>query len=187
MLIQLLWQHPQALSMVLRGTPTWVWGLLAALVALGLSQARTRDISLARMAIMPLAMPALSIWGMVSAFRASPLFPWVLLAWALGVVLMVALVGPRPAPAGSRFDAATRSFHVPGSWAPLGLILAIFAVKYVVGADLAMQPELAHDGTYTLVVGALYGVFSGGFMGRAARLWLLVRRAPQAGAVLAGG
>lgn len=186
MLLQLLFQHPQALFMVLKGTPTWVWGLLAALLALGLSQVRTRDVSLTRMAILPLAMPALSIWGMVSAFSASPLFAYVLLAWVAGVALMAALIAPRKAPAGSRFDAAKRSFHVPGSWAPLALIMAIFLVKYVVGADMAMQPELAHHGLYTVVVGGLYGVFSGGFLGRAARLWLLALRGnTQAEAALA--
>jgi hypothetical protein len=170
MLIQFLLQHPQALPMVLKGTPTWVWGLLAALAALGLSQARTRNVSLTRMAVMPLAMPALSVWGMVSAFSHSPQFTYVLLAWGVCFALTAGLVGlGRPA-AGARFDAANRGFHVPGSWLPLLLILAIFGVKYVVGADLAMQPMLAQDGGYSLVVAALYGVFSGGFVGRAARL-----------------
>ena len=41
-----------------------------------------------------------------------------------------------------------------------------------------MQPQLARDGQYTLVVGTLYGAFSGIFAGRAARLWRLVLR-PQ--------
>jgi hypothetical protein len=36
-----------------------------------------------------------------------------------------------------------------------------------------MQPTLANDGQYSLIVGALYGLFSGAFAGRAARLWRL--------------
>ena len=39
-----------------------------------------------------------------------------------------------------------------------------------------MQPSLAHDSQYTLVVGTLYGVFSGLFSGRAMRLWRLAAR-----------
>ena len=39
MLIQMLVHQPQMLGPVLMHTPTWVWGLLATLTALGLSQA----------------------------------------------------------------------------------------------------------------------------------------------------
>ena len=186
MLLILLFQHPAALPQVLQGTPTWVWGLLAALLALGASQLRGRTVGVARMAAMPLAMAALSLWGTVSAFNSSPLFAYVLMAWLAWFALAASLTGTRPPPAGMRYDAASRSFQVPGSWVPLLLILCIFAVKYVVGADLAMQPALAHNGGYTLVVGALYGVFSGCFAGRAARLWrLALRPAGHAGGVLA--
>jgi hypothetical protein len=37
--------------------------------------------------------------------------------------------------------------------------------------DVAIQPAVAREGTYTLAVAALYGMFSGIFLGRAARLW----------------
>ena len=56
------------------------------------------------------------------------------------------------------------------------LILGVFLTKYVVGVELAMQPALAHDGAYTLAVATIYGVFSGLFVGRAARLWRLTAR-----------
>ena len=47
MLIQMLVHHPQMLGTILKHTPTWVWGLLAALIALGLAPARSRSASLA--------------------------------------------------------------------------------------------------------------------------------------------
>ena len=72
-------------------------------------------------------------------------------------------------PAGATYDPATRTFFLRGSWIPMALILGIFLTKYVVGVDVAMNPGLARDGQYTLIVGALYGVFSGIFAGRAAR------------------
>lgn len=176
MLIQLITQHPQAIGAILKNTPSWVWGLLATLVALGFSQIATRRVSTLRMGLMPVAMTGLSLWGTVSAFSQSPLFGYALLAWAAGAALMVGLIGPRAAAPGASYDAGTRSFNVPGSWLPLALILGIFLTKYGVGVELAMQPALAHDGQYSLIVGGLYGLFSGTFAGRAARMWRLALR-----------
>jgi len=161
------------LYQILANTPRWVWILLLALLWLGLSQAVSRTASLKRITLLPLAMTGLSLWGTVSAFGSSPLIGYVLLAWLTGAALMTALIAPQAAQAGTRYDAASRSYQVPGSWLPLLLILGIFFTKYVVGVELAMQASLANDGQYTLIVGALYGLFSGTFVGRAARLWRL--------------
>ncbi len=176
MLIQLVTQQPQMLAPILKSTPAWVWALLIALLALGLSQARTRQVGAARLALTPLAMTGLSLWGTVSAFGSSPLFGYVLLAWMAGAALMLTLIGMQLPQAGTRYDAAGRSFNMPGSWIPLALILGIFLTKYIVGVELTMQPVLARDGQYTLLVGGLYGLFTGTFAGRAARLWRLARR-----------
>jgi hypothetical protein len=176
MLIQLIAQQPQIIGPILKNTPSWVWGLLATLLALGLSQISTRRVSALRMTLMPVAMTGLSLWGTASAFSQSPLFGYVLLAWAGGAALMLGLIAPRAAAPGASYDAAARSFTVPGSWLPLVLILGIFLTKYGVGVELAMQPTLAHDGPYSLIVGALYGLFSGSFAGRAARMWRLALR-----------
>jgi hypothetical protein len=181
MLIQLITQHPQMLGTVIKNTPLWVWGLLAALLALGLSQLRGRRVGLTRMTLLPLAMSGLSLWGTVSAFGNSPLFGYVLLAWATGAALMLALIAPQAPPVGTRYDTASRSFQVPGSWVPLALILGIFLTKYTVGVELTMQATLANDGQYTLIIGALYGLFSGIFAGRAARLWRLALRQQPSG------
>ncbi len=176
MLIQLIAQHPQALGTVLKHTPPWVAGLLAGLLALGLSQVRDRRVSRRRMAITPLAMTGLSLWGTLSAFGTSPLFPYVVLVWLAGAVLTGSLVAVTAPVAGTAYDTASRSFRIPGSWLPLLLILGIFLTKYVVGVDLAMQPQLAQHGPYTLITSALYGLFSGIFAGRSARLWRLAGR-----------
>lgn len=176
MLIQLIAQQPQIIGPILKNTPSWVWGLLATLLALGLSQISTRRVSALRMTLMPVAMTGLSLWGTASAFSQSPLFGYVLLAWAGGAALMLGLIAPRAAAPGASYDAATRTFNVPGSWLPLALILGIFLTKYGVGVELAMQPTLAHDGQYSLIVGALYGLFSGAFAGRAVRMWRLALR-----------
>lgn len=176
MLIQLVMSQPQALGPIVRNTPPWVWGLFTTLLGLGLSQVRARTVGLRRVTVMPVAMVGLSVWGTISAFGSSPQLGYVLLAWAACTALMVALTAPGAPLAGTQYDAAARSFHVPGSWVPLALILGIFLTKYIVGVELALQPALALDGPYALIVGALYGVFSGIFAGRAACLWRLALR-----------
>lgn len=70
MLIQLLTQHPEAMVSILRSTPAWVWGLLAALVALGSTQLRDRSASLVRVSVTPVAMTLFSLYGALSAFGA---------------------------------------------------------------------------------------------------------------------
>ncbi|MEO7393166.1 MAG: DUF6622 family protein [Ramlibacter sp.] len=176
MLIQMLVNQPQMLGPIIKNTPLWVGGLLAALTWLGLSQARNRTASLARVTFMPLTMTGLSLWGTFSAFGDSPMFGYVMLAWMFAATVMLAIVAPLSAPSGTVYDATSRSYAMPGSVIPMVLILGIFLTKYVVAVELAMQPSLARDGQYTLVVGALYGVFSGIFTGRAAGLLRLALR-----------
>ena len=176
MLLQLIVNHPQALGAILKNTPIWVWGLLTGFTVLGLSQARARTASLVRIAAMPVAMTVFSLWGTISSFGGSPMFGYVMLAWMFAASLAFAVVTPISLSSATSYDAESRTFTMPGSWVPMLLILGIFLTKYVVGVELTMQPTLAHDGQYTLVAGTLYGLFSGIFAGRAARLLLLARR-----------
>jgi hypothetical protein len=171
MLIPSLIEHPQMIGPVLHSTPTWVWGLLAALLGLGLSLVRNSTASLLRVTVMPVAMTGLSLWGVSSAFGNSPMLGFVMLVWAAGALCTLLLIGSTAAPRGVEYDPASRIFSIPGSWVPLAMILGIFLTRYVVNVDIAMQPSLSHDNVYALVVGGIYGLFSGAFTGRAARLW----------------
>jgi predicted neutral ceramidase superfamily lipid hydrolase len=125
---------------------------------------------------MPVGMTVFSIWGTVSAFGASPQFAPALGVWAATAALVFALVARTRANA--RYDAASRSYTLPGSVIPLALIAGIFLVKYFVGVEQAMAPQLMRDTQYALTVAALYGAFTGMFVGRAARLWRLAVRRP---------
>jgi hypothetical protein len=173
MLIPLLVQQPQMLLTILRNTPNWVWALLAALLWLGFSQARDREASLVRVSLMPIVMTAFGIWGMTSAFAASAMFGYAMLMWMFAAAVSFAVIGTTRAPGGTQYHPQTRTFFLPGSWAPLALILAIFLVRYVVNVDVRMDPALVGNGQYNLAVAAIYGLTSGIFVGRAARLWRL--------------
>ena len=152
---------------IISRTPVWVWGLLVFLLALGLRQSRRSTLSLKRVIILPVAMTSLSVFGTLSAFGAAPAG---LLVWSLAAIALGSLVWQRPAPKGARYDAASDSFDVPGSWFPVALMMGIFVTKYAVGVSLSMHPALAQQATFVMGTCALYGAFSGVFIGRAARL-----------------
>jgi hypothetical protein len=172
------------LLQILASTPKWVFGLFILLLVMGLRQMRSYRASLLRIAILPVAMKTLAVYGVLSAFGASSaaLFAWVAAASVAAVIVL-----RRPLPRTTRFDAATRTFEVTGSVVPLLLMMGIFFTKYVVAVQLAMHPALAHQTDVELVVGTLYGAFSGIFAARGVRLWkLALRRSPRGGAAIAG-
>ena len=102
-----------------------------------------------------------------------------LAAWFIAGAVSFALLAPGRSAA--RFDPVRRSYRLPGSVVPLLLIVGIFLVKYVVGVELAMAPRLIQDTQYALTVAALYGAFTGVFVGRASGLWRLALRPAPAG------
>lgn len=161
------------LFQIIRNTPVWVAGLFIGLLWLGLSQAVARSASLRRVTVMPIAMIGLSVWGTASAFGANAA---VLCAWLAAALLAGALVLRIPLNPGTRYEARTHRFHVPGSFVPLALIMGIFLTKYCVGVMSAMHPELRHDPVFSMFFGSLYGLFSGVFAARALRLWRLALR-----------
>ncbi len=175
----LLRQHPGAIVDIVRGTPAWVGLLLAALLALGYSNTRERSVPTARLVLLPLSMLGLALWGVQSAFGASGHLAGLLALWALGFATVLAVAWRGAAPAGTRYDPATQRIHLPGSWVPLGLILAVFLMKYSIGVQLAMEPALAQQPGFASAVSALYGLLSGLFAARALRVLRLTRPAPR--------
>lgn len=184
MLLPLLVNQPQMLGQIVRQTPYWVWGLLAALVWLGASQMFDRKAHLARVVAMPLAMAGFSLYGLASAFGGAGHTASTLAAWAAAAAgaTASALWFQPTAPSGTRYDSGSRSFHLPGSTMPLVLILGIFVTKYLVGVELALQPALAQSGGFALQIATLYGLFNGFFAARSLRLWRLVPRGRRPGA-----
>ncbi len=167
------------LIQIAQHTPTWVWGLLVALVAVGLSQALPRQLTVRRVSVLPVVLLTLSLLGVTSTFGhpAVPLF-----AWAAGVAIAVTAGRSLMSAGRARWDAANARLHVPGSWLPLVLILGLFLTRYGVGAALAMHPSLAGDIGFDIAVGLACGAFSGLFLARAAALWQLARRDATAAA-----
>lgn len=159
---------------ILQHTPPWVYGLLFALIALGVSQSFPRSVTLRRTAVLPLVLAGMSLMGVVGTFGNEPR---ALLAWALGITAAVAAMRGRVDTSAVRFCARTQRFQLPGSWLPLALMMGLFALKFGVGVTLTRQPELRQSTGFALAASVAYGLASGVFLGRAMALWTLARRA----------
>lgn len=162
------------LIQILQATPVWVWGLLALLVTVGVSQSMPRRVSVRRVMIVPGVMLALSLAGVATTFGAQPL---ALAAWAAGIALAITLGLDAVAPRGARWAREAARFELPGSWLPMGLILGLFCIKYGVGVGLAMAPALASNTPFEVAIAFAYGAFSGLFAARAIALHRLAARA----------
>lgn len=149
---------------ILKRTPIWVWPLFLLLLYLGFAQTRTRTVGTARLAILPVLMPALSFFGLVSVFGSNAI---ALACWLAALLLTAASMRAIGAPRGVTYSPDSRTFIVPGSWWPLALIMVIFFTRYAVAVALARNASLAHLGMFTVLVSAAYGLPSGFFVGRA--------------------
>jgi len=161
---------------ILSRTPTWVFALFAALVAFGLLQARSRNVKTALAYLLPVGMVALSLSGIESSFGFEPA---PLAAWAVGLTA-IAFIGYKVFPhKGISFNAANGSFFIPGSWAPLAVIMAIFFTKYAFAVMQGFGAEAARSPTTALVLSLVYGCLSGYFVARAASLVAAARKMSQ--------
>jgi len=149
-------------------TPVWVYGLLVGLIALGYVQTRARHVSKTRAFVLPMIMVAFSLMGVLTAFGFSLTS---IALWALGLAL-VAYIGSRSfAVKGVRFNEVSGHFYLPGSWAPMLVIVTIFITKYIVGVMTALHAPLLNHVGFVIALSFLYGCFSGFFSARALALW----------------
>ena len=158
---------------IIRFTPPWVWGLLAALLLLGWQQTRQRSVARLQLLALPLALLSLGLWTTLPAMRAQPMvLPLRLMAGSASFLVGRRIFKPR----GAVWHAASARLQLPGSWLPMLVILGIFMFKYGLGVFQAMQPQLAGQPEFQLGVAAVSGALSGLLLGRAARLLELTRQ-----------
>ncbi len=148
---------------IVRHTPLWVWGLLAALLALGAVQMRERRVSRARLFVLPAVLLVLGLFSTATSFvhTALALAGWAL-AWLLGTGLGLRL----PRPAGAAWDADRRTLRLPGSALPLLLIVIVFTLRYVGSVALVMHPPWRGSAAVALSMAAAYGALGGVLLGR---------------------
>lgn len=143
---------------ILKQTPIWVWFLLMALLALGLSSTRTRYRS-----HMTLIVPALVFTMIALAKLAVAGFDavTVLGTFAGGVPALGLVALLRPARFTERLE--NGKYLIRGEWMSLIVILAVFVGNYAGAVLAAIQPELASAVGPRLAIAAING-FSAVFM-----------------------
>jgi hypothetical protein len=161
---------------ILSRTPLWVFALFALLVALGLQQSRPREIGRTRVAVLPAIFLPLSLLGVWNAFGAEAL---AFAGWLAGVG--AALLANRYAglPRKVSYAGETRRFRLEGSWVPLGMMMAIFFLRYAIAVSIAMRPALTAAPAFIAAVGFAYGLISGSFLARALRTLAAARPGPD--------
>jgi len=165
------------LRQIILNTPPWVWALLAFLIYRGLLASTDRSIALRQTLIMPLVMLVLSVQSTVAAFGLSAATaPLWLLCFAIGSAAAWLLFDRNSVAA----QPQRGSVVLYGSWQPMLLMMGIFLTKYAVGVLLALQPAYAQQMPFVAGVCALYGSFSGIFIGRMALILLAYRQAQAA-------
>ncbi len=162
---------------ILKRTPSWVFLLFAVLVFYGVMQSRTRQISLARVAILPLVLTGLSLSGLWSALGSGSFLDVAVVAWIAAVAVALLLNELAQWPRKVTYASATRTFRVEGSWIPLAAMMLIFFTRYGVNVALAIRPALAESPWLAAGAGAAYGLMSGAFMARALRILKAARPA----------
>ncbi len=161
MLMQILFQ-------ILQRTPAWVYGLFFGLLALGYVQSKSRELSPLRLAVLPLALGTFSLTQIWASFSAQPV---VFAAWGAGIGAALLAHRAFGQPNGARWSAASGTFHVPGSWVPLALMMAMFFSRYALAVSLALRPGMAHSAAFASAAGFGLGLLSGTFFARALWVW----------------
>lgn len=152
---------------ILQRTPPWVFGLFVVLIGFGLMQTRTRQVSRARLAVLPAVLIALSAVSVWSTFGGTPA---VMGGWICGIAAALLLNRLLRWPRRIAYVAATRTFLVEGSWLPLAVMMTIFFARYATNVALAIQPALATQVVIAAPVAVAYGLMSGAFLARALRI-----------------
>lgn len=149
--------------------PSWVFGVLVALLAFGFWFTRPRAVSPIAPAIMAVAFLGYSIFGVFSSFGLSAL---AVLAWVTALIASITVAAPLFTPPGLSWVEGTNKVHVPGSWMPMFLMLGIFLVRFAIGFSQGARLPVANQQWFAPVTSFLLGSLSGGFVARA----LVIRR-----------
>ena len=149
---------------ILSHTPTWVWVLLAFLLYRGAAAMQPRDVAPGRVLIIPIVF---FVWGATSLFAATDglalRLAFFIVALLVGLAIGRALASLSAAP---RLSRGTGLIAMPGSAAPLILIVLAFATKYCGSVALAMATDLAVRAELASALAASGGLFAGLFWGR---------------------
>ncbi|MGE0802487.1 MAG: DUF6622 family protein, partial [Lautropia sp.] len=167
----------------IKHTPVWVFGLLAALIAYGVLQSRSRERSLLGAVSFGAALVGWSAYSSAALFPGAPLVA--VAAWLAGAVAIQPLGRRLTSESVDDYDPVRRRLTVAGSWLPLALMMALFALRYVANVMLALQPGLAASTGFAAAMGLAWGLLGGIFVARLLDIVRFLRRFHATRAALA--
>ncbi|TAG82596.1 MAG: hypothetical protein EAZ24_02180 [Burkholderiales bacterium] len=153
---------------VLRGTPIWVWAILAALVSVGLRQLRARSIRPWMVFVAPVIFLAI---GVLSSGRHGAVFA----AWTVAAIVAAFIAAARPRGGNIRYEAKSGLIHIPGSAMPLFFMMTIFLINYVTQVMFAIDPTKATSIVWQVGSAIIMGTLTGVFFGRSIAIFRLSR------------
>ncbi|MGH6981777.1 MAG: DUF6622 family protein, partial [Stellaceae bacterium] len=161
-----------AVSAAIAHTPTFVWPLIAVVLFLGARNLTTRERPLSQMFILPAVLLIFAIYNL-AASRADPTLPIAafVVSFAIGVGVGWNLVPGNVVPIRER-----GAVRVPGSVAPLLVVIAIVILRYAVGYVYGRWPEMRSDAALALEFSATGALLAGIVWGRILRLAQIYRR-----------
>ncbi len=122
---------------VASGVPIWVWPLLVALIALGASRMREREMPVWRLLLLPAALVAVSMFSLVSGQASGTQ-----LSAAMAGVLAGLLAGWWSMRSAAVVRLSGSRIRVKGELVSLVAILGIFATRFAAGAVAATAPGM---------------------------------------------
>jgi len=158
-------------------TPPWVWPLFLLMLWLGARNLATRERPLAPMFVLP---AIVLILGLVTLATSSAdltlVIPAFVVSLAIGAAIGWNLVPGNVVPVRERGRVV-----VPGSVAPLLVVIAVLILRYAMGYIYGRWPELRRDPALTLEFGATGALLAGIVWGRMLRFVQIYRRPSPAG------
>ncbi|MBL8576687.1 MAG: hypothetical protein JNK47_05645 [Mesorhizobium sp.] len=147
----------------LQNTPWWVYVLFFYLLSRGLAARKPGEVSLGKLAIIPVALTA---WSLAELVRLYGLQPSAIAIWLVGLLVGIIFGWLLLRTMAITVDPATGVIHRPADFTLLPLILVTFGVKYAFGAIAATAPDLLQEPMFKLADLGLSGLFSGIFVGK---------------------
>lgn len=152
-----------SIATILTHTPIWVYALFIFLVSRGIKALKPGEVTLAKLAIVPVLLTVWSIHDLVRIYGLSvtSVVPWAGAACA-GALLGWLLIRRTTV----EVDRARGLIARPADYTVLPLVMLTFAVKYIFGVIGVVAPELLMDRAVWLLDLAFSGFVAGVFLGK---------------------
>lgn len=161
-----------AITEAVAHTPVFVWPLIVLVLFLGARNLWPRERPLPQMFILPAVLLIFAVYNL-AASRADPTLPIAafIVSFAIGIGVGWNLVPKNVVPVRERF-----AVRVPGSVAPLLVVIAIVILRYAIGYTYGRWPEARADPALSLEFSATGALLAGILWGRNLHFARIYRR-----------